>query len=196
VLARGSSYHNAVLANGILSWCRPHRHGERIIVRHRRLPYVAGPTNGLYVARPNVIICGGPQGRAPLIRDFINELENAPISMKGPADCTSATTRTDNILSAEWSKARPGYCCLVEEAARSPGDKSHRFISAPIDGPTNFNARHPHFAIAIGFGARRPAWCPACLYPVTDDLYTPRKAWRLSQHKRLARRRPQELGPR
>lgn len=74
-----------------------------------------------------------------LIRDF-GELENLQVSRKGPSDFVSvADQRTERILVAELSKARPGYGFLLEEGGVIEGaDKTHRFIIDPLDGTTNF----------------------------------------------------------
>jgi myo-inositol-1(or 4)-monophosphatase len=112
-----------------------------------------------------------------LIRDF-GEVENLQVSMKGPADFVStADERTERILIAELTKARPGYGFLVEEQGAIEGpDKSHRFIIDPLDGTTNFLHSVPHFAISIAL-EREGQLVSAVVYnPVTDEMFTAEKS--------------------
>ena len=124
----------------------------------------------------NVMIAAARKAGRPLIRDF-GELENLQISMKGPADfVTSADKRTEEILIAELSKARPGYGFLCEETGGTQGkDKTHRFIIDPIDGTTNFMHGIPHFAISIGLEREGQLVSAVVFNPVTDDLFTAEK---------------------
>lgn len=121
----------------------------------------------------NVMIAAARKAGRALIRDF-GELENLQVSLKGPADfVTAADRRTERILVEELSRARPGYCFLVEEGGAIEGpDKTHRFIIDPLDGTTNFLHSIPHFAISIAL-EREGQLASALVYnPVTDELYT------------------------
>jgi myo-inositol-1(or 4)-monophosphatase len=110
-------------------------------------------------------------GRA-LIRDF-GELENLQISKKGPADfVTNADQRTERVLVEELTKARPGYCFLLEERGLVEGpDKTHRFIIDPIDGTTNFMHGVPQFAISIALEREGQLASALVFNPVTDEMF-------------------------
>jgi myo-inositol-1(or 4)-monophosphatase len=121
----------------------------------------------------NVMTTAARRAGRKLARDF-GEVENLQISKKGPADFVSAADeRTEQMLIAELSKARPGYNFLVEEQGSIAGpDKSHRFIIDPLDGTTNFLHGIPHFSISIGL-EREGQLVSAVVYnPVTDEMYT------------------------
>ena len=85
---------------------------------------------------------------------------------------TNADQRTERILVDELTKARPGYCFLVEERGVIDGpDKSHRFIIDPIDGTTNFMHGIPHFAISIALEREGTLVSAVVFNPVTDEMY-------------------------
>ena len=121
----------------------------------------------------NVMTTAARKAGRKLARDF-GEVENLQISKKGPADfVTAADERTEQILVAELSKARPGYNFLVEERGRIEGpDKSHRFIIDPLDGTTNFLHGIPHFAISIALEREGQLVSGVVYNPVTDEMYT------------------------
>jgi myo-inositol-1(or 4)-monophosphatase len=121
----------------------------------------------------NVMTAAARKASRALIRDF-GELENLQVSMKGPADfVTSADQRTERILIAELSKARPGYGFLVEESGIVEGpDKSHRFIIDPLDGTTNFLHAIPHFAISIALEREGQIQSAVIYNPISDEMYT------------------------
>ncbi len=120
----------------------------------------------------NVMIAAARKAGRGLIRDF-GELENLQVSMKGPADfVTTADKRTEGILVAELSKARPGYPYLLEESGTIDGpDKSHRFIIDPLDGTTNFMHGIPHFAISIALERDGQIVSGVIFNPVSNDLF-------------------------
>src|SRR6266850_4434954 len=124
----------------------------------------------------NVMMAAARKAGRGLTRD-LGELENLQISRKGPADfVTNADQRTERILVDELTKARPGYCFLVEERGVIDGpDRSHRFIIDPIDGTTNFMHGIPHFAISIALEREGQMVSGVIYNPVTDDLYTAEK---------------------
>lgn len=107
-----------------------------------------------------------------LIRDF-GELENLQVSRKGPSDFVSvADQRTERILVAELSKARPGYGFLLEEGGVIEGaDKTHRFIIDPLDGTTNFLHGIPQFAISIALEREGQLASGIVFNPVTDEMF-------------------------
>ena len=120
----------------------------------------------------NVMMAAARKAGRGLTRD-LGELENLQISRKGPADfVTNADQRTERILVDELTKARPGYCFLVEERGVIDGpDKSHRFIIDPIDGTTNFMHGIPHFAISIALEREGNLVSAVVFNPVTDEMY-------------------------
>jgi len=125
----------------------------------------------------NVMTTAARKAGRGLIRDF-GELENLQVSLKGPADfVSSADQRTERILIQELSKARPGYCFLVEESGTIEGpDKSHRFIIDPLDGTTNFLHGVPHFAISLALEREGQLVSGVVYNPVTDEMYTAEKS--------------------
>ncbi len=124
----------------------------------------------------NVMVSAARKAGRGLIRDF-GEIENLQVSMKGPGDFVStADKRTENQLLEELTRARPGYCFLLEEGGAVEGpDKSHRFIIDPIDGTTNFLHGIPHFAISIGLERDGQLVSAIVFNPVTDEMYVAEK---------------------
>ncbi len=124
----------------------------------------------------NVMVSAARKAGRGLIRDF-GEIENLQVSMKGPGDFVStADKRTENQLLEELTRARPGYCFLLEEGGAVEGpDKSHRFIIDPIDGTTNFLHGIPHFAISIGLERDGQLVSAVVFNPVTDEMYVAEK---------------------
>jgi myo-inositol-1(or 4)-monophosphatase len=99
----------------------------------------------------NVMIAAARKTGRVLARDF-GEVENLQVSKKGPGDfVTAADLKAEKTLFEELSKARPGYCFVMEERGVVEGsDKSHRWHVDPLDGTLNFMHGLPHFAISIG----------------------------------------------
>src|SRR3979490_2362331 len=107
-----------------------------------------------------------------LARDF-GEVEHLQVSVKGPPNFLSAADLpAGTILHAELSRARHGYCFLMEERGLGEGpDKSHTWIIDPLDGTTNFLHGIPQFAISIGL-QREGTMIAGLIYnPANDDLY-------------------------
>lgn len=107
-----------------------------------------------------------------LLRDF-GEVENLQVSRKGPADFVStADTRTEKVLLAELTKARPGWGFLLEEAGHIAGeDPNYRFIIDPLDGTTNFLHGLPQFAISVALEERGEIVAGVVYNPVTDEMF-------------------------
>jgi myo-inositol-1(or 4)-monophosphatase len=80
----------------------------------------------------NVMTAAARKAGRSLKRDF-GEVEHLQVSLKGPGNfVTAADRRTEEILQAELTKARPGYGFLGEEGGRRDGDdKSHCWIVDP-----------------------------------------------------------------
>jgi myo-inositol-1(or 4)-monophosphatase len=106
-------------------------------------------------------------------RDF-GEIENLQVSRKGPGDfVTNADQRTEKILRAELSKARPSYGFLGEEGGAHEGqDKDNRWIIDPIDGTTNFIHGLPLIAISIALERKGEIVAGLIYNPIIDELYT------------------------
>jgi myo-inositol-1(or 4)-monophosphatase len=120
----------------------------------------------------NVMVAAARKAGRGLIRDF-GELENLQVSRKGPSDfVTVADQRTERILVAELSKARPGYGFLLEEGGVIEGaDKTHRFIIDPLDGTTNFLHGIPQFAISIALEREGQLVSGIVFNPVNDEMF-------------------------
>ncbi|MFG1477628.1 inositol monophosphatase family protein [Xanthobacter sp. V4C-4] len=110
-------------------------------------------------------------GRA-LIRDF-GEVEQLQVSSKGPADFVSAADRkSEEVLFAELSKARPGYGFLMEERGRVEGtDPANEWVVDPLDGTTNFLHGIPVFAISVALVRNGVPMAGVIFNPANDELY-------------------------
>jgi len=128
-----------------------------------------------------------------LKRDF-GEVENLQVSLKGPANfVTAADRRTEEILRAELTKARPDYCFLGEEGGRRDGDdKSHCWIVDPLDGTTNFLHGIPQFAISIALEREGTIVAGVIYNPANEELFLAERgkgAFLNDQRLRVAARR-------
>src|SRR5579859_4463232 len=124
----------------------------------------------------NVMTAAARKAGRSLKRDF-GEVENLQVSLKGPANfVTAADRRTEEILQAELTKARPGYGFLGEEGGRQDDDdKSHCWIVDPLDGTTNFLHGIPQFAISIALEREGNLVSALIFNPVTDEIYVAEK---------------------
>jgi myo-inositol-1(or 4)-monophosphatase len=141
----------------------------------------------------NVMTAAARKAGRSLKRDF-GEVEHLQVSLKGPANfVTAADRRTEEILQAELTKARPGYGFLGEEGGRTSGeDKSHCWIVDPLDGTTNFLHGIPQFAISIGLEREGVIVAGVIYNPANEELFTAERgkgAFLNDQRLRVAARR-------
>jgi myo-inositol-1(or 4)-monophosphatase len=141
----------------------------------------------------NVMTAAARKAGRSLKRDF-GEVEHLQVSLKGPANfVTAADRRTEEILQAELTKARPGYGFLGEEGGRTAGeDKSHCWIVDPLDGTTNFLHGIPQFAISIGLEREGLIVAGVIYNPANEELFTAERgkgAFLNDQRLRVAARR-------
>lgn len=141
----------------------------------------------------NVMTAAAIKAGRGLKRDF-GEVENLQVSVKGPGDFVSAADRrSEKTLFEELSKARPGYCFLMEEGGRVDGsDDSHTWHIDPLDGTTNFLHGVPHFNIAIGLEREGHLVAGLVYNPATEDMYVAEKgqgAWHNNRRLRVSARR-------
>jgi myo-inositol-1(or 4)-monophosphatase len=141
----------------------------------------------------NVMTAAARKAGRSLKRDF-GEVEHLQVSLKGPANfVTAADRRTEEILQAELTKARPGYGFLGEEGGRTAGeDKSHCWIVDPLDGTTNFLHGIPQFAISIGLEREGVIVAGVIYNPANEELFTAERgkgAFLNDQRLRVAARR-------
>ena len=141
----------------------------------------------------NVMTAAARKAGRSLKRDF-GEVEHLQVSLKGPANfVTAADRRTEEILQAELTKARPGYGFLGEEGGRHAGDdKSHCWIVDPLDGTTNFLHGIPQFAISIGLERDGVIVAGVIYNPANEELFTAERgkgAFLNDQRLRVAGRR-------
>jgi myo-inositol-1(or 4)-monophosphatase len=141
----------------------------------------------------NVMTAAARKAGRSLKRDY-GEVENLQVSLKGPANfVTAADRRTEEILQAELTKARPGYGFLGEEGGRVDGaDKSHCWIVDPLDGTTNFLHGIPQFAISIGLEREGVIVAGVIYNPASEELFTAERgkgAFLNDQRLRVAGRR-------
>src|ERR1700681_739910 len=124
----------------------------------------------------NVMTAAARKAGRSLKRDF-GEVENLQVSLKGPANfVTAADRRTEEILQAELTKARPGYGFLGEEGGRQDGDdKSHCWIVDPLDGTTNFLHGIPQFAISIALEREGVIVAGLIYNPANDEMFIAEK---------------------
>jgi myo-inositol-1(or 4)-monophosphatase len=127
----------------------------------------------LHSALLNVMTAAARKAGRSLRRDF-GEVEHLQVSLKGPANfVTAADRRTEEVLRAELTKARPGYGFLGEEGGRQDGaDKSHCWIVDPLDGTTNFLHGIPQFAISIGLEREGVIVAGVIYNPAIEELFT------------------------
>lgn len=120
----------------------------------------------------NVMTGAAQKAARHLVRDF-GEVENLQVSRKGPADFVStADRRSEDILRAELSRARPAYGFLMEESGTVDGtDTSNRWIVDPLDGTTNFLHGIPFFSISIGLERDRELYAGVIYEPITDQMF-------------------------
>src|ERR1700678_2888738 len=141
----------------------------------------------------NVMTAAARKAGRSLKRDY-GEVENLQVSLKGPANfVTAADRRSEEILQAEPTKARPGYGFLGEEGGRQDGDdKSHCWIVDPLDGTTNFLHGIPQFAISIGLEREGVIVAGVIYNPANEELFTAERgkgAFLNDQRLRVAARR-------
>ena len=124
----------------------------------------------------NVMVAAVRKAGRSLSRDY-GEVSQLQVSVKGPANFVSAADmRAEEILFRELSKARQGYCFLMEERGEVPGDdKTHRWIVDPLDGTTNFLHSIPLFAISVALEREGEIVAGVIYNPATDELYTAEK---------------------
>lgn len=123
-----------------------------------------------------VMVAAAEKAAKALKRDF-GEVEHLQVSRKGPSDYVSAAdVKTEKMLVAELSKARPGFGFVLEEGGVVAGsDGEHRWIIDPIDGTTNFLHSIPHFAISIALQKGSEIIAGVVYNPITDDWFTAEK---------------------
>jgi myo-inositol-1(or 4)-monophosphatase len=128
-----------------------------------------------------------------LKRDF-GEVENLQVSVKGPGDfVTAADKRAEKVLFEELSKARPGYCFIMEESGTVEGtDKSHVWHIDPLDGTSNFLHGLPIFAVSIALEREGQIVAGLVYNPASDDFFVAEKgqgAFHNNRRMRVAARR-------
>lgn len=106
-----------------------------------------------------------------LLRDF-NEVEHLQVSMKGPGNFVSAADRrSEEIIHAELSKAKPDFGFLMEESGESAGKINSRFIVDPLDGTTNFLHGIPHWCISIAVEENGKITSGLVFDPAKDEMF-------------------------
>jgi myo-inositol-1(or 4)-monophosphatase len=125
-----------------------------------------------YSALLNVMIAAARKAARALKRDF-GEVEKLQVSLKGPANFTSAADRrAEETLHAELMKARPGYSFLGEEGGRREGtDQTHTWIVDPLDGTTNFLHGIPQFAMSIALERAGTVVAGLIYNPANDEMF-------------------------
>jgi myo-inositol-1(or 4)-monophosphatase len=124
----------------------------------------------------NVMIKAARAAAVRLKRDY-GEVDQLQVSRKGPADfVTAADTRTEKILRAELSHARPDFGFLMEEGGHVDGrDSTRRWIIDPIDGTTNFVHGIAHFAISIGLEEHGEITAGLVFDPINELMFIAEK---------------------
>ncbi len=121
----------------------------------------------------NVMQAAARKAGRGLARDF-GEVEHLQVSLKGPSNFVSAAdTRAEQVLFDELSRARHGYCFLMEERGYIEGpDKTHCWIIDPLDGTTNFLHGIPLFAISIALQREGELVAGLIYNPVSGETFT------------------------
>jgi len=141
----------------------------------------------------NVMTAAAIKAGRGLKRDY-GEVENLQVSVKGPGDfVTAADRRAEKTLFDELSRARPGYCFLMEESGAVEGaDKSHVWHIDPLDGTSNFLHGIPIFAVSVALEREGQIVAGLVYNPASDDLYVAEKgqgAFHNNRRMRVAARR-------
>ena len=141
----------------------------------------------------NVMTAAAIKAGRGLKRDY-GEVENLQVSIKGPGDfVTAADRRAEKTLFEELSRARPGYCFLMEESGAVEGaDKSHVWHIDPLDGTSNFLHGIPIFAVSVALEREGQIVAGLVYNPASDDLYVAEKgqgAFHNNRRMRVAARR-------
>jgi myo-inositol-1(or 4)-monophosphatase len=120
----------------------------------------------------NVMVAAVRKAARGLVRDF-GEVEQLQVSLKGPGDFVSqADLKTEKLLVAELTKARPAVGFLLEEGGEIIGeDPRYRWVIDPLDGTTNFLHGIPHFAISIAFEKEGEVLAGVVFDPIHDELF-------------------------
>jgi 3'-phosphoadenosine 5'-phosphosulfate (PAPS) 3'-phosphatase len=91
----------------------------------------------------NVMIAAARKAGRGLARDF-GEVEQLQVSVKGPANFVSAADhRSEETLFRELTRARPGYCFLMEERGAVEGP------TRPTAGSSTLSTAPPTSCTAI-----------------------------------------------
>ena len=136
----------------------------------------------------NVMVQAATKAGRSLARDF-GEVQNLQVSLKGPGDYVSqADRKSEEIIFAELSRARPGYGFLMEERGAVAGeDDQHRWLVDPLDGTTNFLHGIPIFAISIALERQGQLVAAVVYNPAMDELYTAERGGRAFLNDRRLR---------
>lgn len=144
----------------------------------------------MYTRSPllNVMTDAARKAARGLIRDF-GELEHLQVSKKGPSDFVSkADRKSESVLRAELTKARPRFGLLMEESGETEGqDTSNRWVVDPLDGTTNFLHGIPHFAISIAVERDGEPYAGVIYSPIPDEMFIAEKGLGASLNGRRIR---------
>lgn len=135
----------------------------------------------------NIMIRTVEKAARSLIRDF-GEVEQLQVSRKGPGDFVSAADRrSEEIIQAELSKARPDYAFLMEESGASgSNDAEYRWIVDPLDGTSNFLHGIPHWNITIALEHKGQIVAGVIHDPVKNETFRAEEGLgAFMRHKRL-----------
>ncbi len=126
----------------------------------------------VHSAQITVMMGAARKAAVRLKRDY-GEVEQLQVSRKGPADFVStADLRTEKILHAELSRARPNFGFLMEESGEEIGaDPTRRWIVDPLDGTTNFLHGLPQFAISIALEENGTIIAGVIYAPITEEMF-------------------------
>ena len=136
----------------------------------------------------NVMVAAAEKASRLLKRDF-GEIEHLQVSKKGPSDfVTAADVRTEKILHAELSKARPDFGFYMEESGETAGtDPDRRWVIDPIDGTINFIHGIPHVAISIALEERGEITAALVYNPILEEIFMAEKGQGASFNNRRIR---------
>ena len=120
----------------------------------------------------NLMIKACEKASKTIIRDF-GELENLPVSKKGPKDFVTKTDkRVETILVDELNKAKKNYSFITEETGKITNKYKDIFwIIDPIDGTTNFLHGIPHFAISIALQKNNEIITGLIFDPIKNEIF-------------------------
>lgn len=133
----------------------------------------------LYSPIVNVMVETARAAARPMIRDF-GESEALRYSVKGNQDyVTQADLKSEKIICAKLSLARPTFDIITEESGFIPAQRKdmrkRQWIVDPLDGTKNFIHGFPFFAISIAAKEDDEIFAGVIYAPILNEMFIAEK---------------------